>query len=133
MREINFYPEESAGGISLVLEEVDGVSGGPEAWAGERDERGDEGDFMVFCELVLDQWGLKAYKSARGGVGRLRFIVDFKRLPRANPVCPEAQRCSSISSIPPPRSGILPRRFSHACTPASFRDQFASQSERAES
>lgn len=32
---------------------------------------------MVLCELVLDRWCFKAYKSA-AAVGQLRFIVDFK-------------------------------------------------------
>lgn len=67
---------------------------------------------MVFCELVLDQRGLKAYKSTaprRVGVGRLRFIVDFKRPPydsrRARiPSAPGAQRRSSIPSIQSPGS-----------------------------
>lgn len=34
----------------------------------ERDERG-RGKFMVVSELVLDQWGFKAYKSATASVG----------------------------------------------------------------
>lgn len=83
------------------------MSGGPEVWM----ERGmsavmREG-FMVFCKLVLDQWGLKAYKSAGGGVGRLRFIVDFKLSCLAR--IPSLSRCSSHPLG-------LSRRFSHACT-----------------
>lgn len=62
---------------------------------------------MVLCELVLDRWCFKAYKSA-AAVGQLRFIVDFKRkcLPYAlhtntsSPVYPEAERRSRRSLDP---------------------------------